>query len=394
MTRKKCFVFVVCGAKEHLDTLHFSLERLKKHSRAEIIVLTDSTRNEIKITHSQVIDVKTAEHFDHHQASIYLKTGIHKFLPVGPVYCYLDTDIIALKDDVDEIFNEYTTPIIFAPDHCKLKKFSPYSINCGCKEAWEQKRETFEKASLKYDKNRQIIDPASISKRKKLQIHFEYLKNNYPRKLLTAIRYLFSTKIFHLNKDFYFDKNMRVWKDSETNSNILFEVDVQKIESETKFTFNKWTQKWLDQHKQDIWKDECEHLSEYIEDTFGIHINNKNWQHWNGGVFLFDESSHDFLEAWHQKTLHIFKLDKWKTRDQGTLIATVWQFGLNNHKTLSKQWNFIADYNKSGLDFTSSGKFTDDHWQSQYQPSLLHVYHHWGDISWSVWNWVLKQGDD
>ncbi len=394
MTRKKCFVFVVCGAKEHLDTLHFSLERLKKHSRAEIIVLTDSTRNEIKITHSQVIDVKTAEHFDHHQASIYLKTGIHKFLPVGPVYCYLDTDIIALKDDVDEIFNEYTTPIIFAPDHCKLKKFSPYSINCGCKEAWEQKRETFEKASLKYDENRQIIDPASISKRKKLQIHFEYLKNNYPRKLLTAIRYLFSTKIFHLNKDFYFDKNMRVWKDSETNSNILFEVDVQKIESETKFTFNKWTQKWLDQHKQDIWKDECEHLSEYIEDTFGIHLNNKNWQHWNGGVFLFDEGSHDFLEAWHQKTLHIFKLDKWKTRDQGTLIATVWQFGLNNHKTLSKQWNFIADYNKSGLDFTSSGEFTDDHWQSQYQPSLLHVYHHWGDISWSVWNWILKQGDD
>jgi hypothetical protein len=48
-----------------------------------------------------------------------------------------------------------------------------------------------------------------------------------------------------------------------------------------------------------------------------------DWQHWNGGVFLFDDSSVEFLSSWHEKTvMRIFDLPNWKTRDQGTLIAT------------------------------------------------------------------------
>ena len=74
--RKDVFVFVVCGSKEHTDTLNFSLNYLTKYSKKEIWVITDSSRNEDTINHSTVIDIKTPEHLTHHQASIYLKTAI------------------------------------------------------------------------------------------------------------------------------------------------------------------------------------------------------------------------------------------------------------------------------------------------------------------------------
>ena len=72
----RIFVFVVCGKREHIDTLHLSLQYLKKYSKHEIKIITDSSRNEIEILHDQVIDIKTPTQYSHHQASIYLKTGI------------------------------------------------------------------------------------------------------------------------------------------------------------------------------------------------------------------------------------------------------------------------------------------------------------------------------
>ena len=63
------FVFVVCGSKEHIDTLHFSLHYLKKKTKNTILVLTDTLRNEISIQHEHIIDVQTPKEFSHHQAS-------------------------------------------------------------------------------------------------------------------------------------------------------------------------------------------------------------------------------------------------------------------------------------------------------------------------------------
>ena len=85
---KDVFVFVVCGTQEHLGTLHFSLQYLSRYSKKEIWVLTDTSRNEIPINHHTVIDVKTPEHFNHHQASIYLnKKQIAK--PPNFAICFL-----------------------------------------------------------------------------------------------------------------------------------------------------------------------------------------------------------------------------------------------------------------------------------------------------------------
>jgi hypothetical protein len=73
------FVFVVCGSREHIDTLHFSLNALKKYTKNKIVVITDLSRNEIEIQHSDVIDVKTSPKYNHHQASIFLKQASTNF---------------------------------------------------------------------------------------------------------------------------------------------------------------------------------------------------------------------------------------------------------------------------------------------------------------------------
>ena len=65
-------------------------------SKNKIVVITDSGRNEIKIDHNNIIDIETPREFNNHQASIYLKTSINKFLEKGNNYCYLDGDIVRI----------------------------------------------------------------------------------------------------------------------------------------------------------------------------------------------------------------------------------------------------------------------------------------------------------
>lgn len=86
-----CFVFVVCGSAEHISTLNLSLKFLRRYSAYPVLVVTDSSRNEIAIEHDNIIDVETPQQYSHHEASIFLKTGLHKFLPDINTnkYCYL-----------------------------------------------------------------------------------------------------------------------------------------------------------------------------------------------------------------------------------------------------------------------------------------------------------------
>jgi hypothetical protein len=139
-----------------------------------------------------------------------------------------------------------------------------------------------------------------------------------------------------------------------------------------------------------IWENQCNHLPKIIQKKFGIEVSSPNWQHWNGGVFIFNDDSHKFLENWHQFTLEIFKDPEWKTRDQGTLIATVWKFGLQNHPVLDKKWNFICDYNNHLLQIRNrDNAFTQDG-NNYVAAEFLHVYHHFGDTNWPFWNTVEK----
>jgi hypothetical protein len=87
----------------------------------------------------------------------------------------------------------------------------------------------------------------------------------------------------------------------------------------------------------------CDHLQEAIENKFGVALSEPDWQHWNGGVYLFDSESIEFTDTWDRYTRSAFEDPRWKTRDQGTLVATVWKLGLQNQAVLPGTYNFIVD---------------------------------------------------
>jgi len=219
--KKDAFVFVVCGER-HAARLNITLKFLKKFSQRDILVVKNRAR--LKLDCDQVITPKVPAGLDHHQASIFLKTSLHKILArERRRFCYLDNDVIAVDHRVDTIFDRAREPVSFAADHCHLGEFSRHAVNCHCTGR------------------------------------------------------------------------------------------------------------------------ECEHLHAAIRKMFGVKVTPKTWQHWNGGVFVFDEASAEFMERWHRNTLSVFKDPYWQVRDQGSLAATVWQLGLQNHPTLHRDFNFIVD---------------------------------------------------
>lgn len=389
--REKVFVFVVCGAQEHIDTLHYSLAALAARTRRPVWVVTDSSRNEVPVSHPHIIDIRTPEHYDHHQASIYLKTGLHRFLPAGPLYCYLDTDVVAVRDGVDEIFDQYVSPITFAPDHCVADQFSPSAVRCGCAEkfnAWEKElKELF----LVYKDL--IRQPEDAEKKERLLKYLEEARKDKLKYAVLSLRFNAARKIFKLDQDTFLNKKEHYWHD-RTGAPILYEnpvlSSVEMIERTTPYRCEAdrggiWTRDGLD-----VFDARCTHLIEAIRQVFNIEVSDPQWQHWNGGVFLFDDTSRDFLKSWHDKTMKIFDLPGWKTRDQGTLIATAWEYGLQHHPMLSRRYNLIADYMHRNIDHLGDLVFRLKKEQAEIRPVLAHIYHHWADKRWDVWQAVER----
>ena len=122
------FVFCVCGSKVYLGELNDSIRFLKHFSKNEIIVITELKRNEIPIQHDTVIDVKTPAEFTNHQATVFLKTSIHKYLDLSHRYCYLDADIYVVNEQIEDVFSYFSPPVSFAKDHVNMNLFSPYVV--------------------------------------------------------------------------------------------------------------------------------------------------------------------------------------------------------------------------------------------------------------------------
>ncbi len=391
------FVFVVCGEKGHLDTLRFSLRYLKHFSKNEIIVVTDTSRNSAPIIHELIIDIKTPENFTHHQASIYLKTGLNKFLPKGFTYCYLDTDVVALSAGCDEIFNYKTGPVTFAADHCRMPQFSLSAVNCDCTEQNNIRIAEIEALKEKYDPRSKWRDPIIQEKRDKLLERFEIMRRNKIGYLYTSLRFNLARNRFKLDDDNFFDRKDRTWYDKEGNVIIPYDESmIADIETNSSWRWNAETQRWIDADGRDVYNLACPHLHDYILSRFGIEVKDKNFQHWNGGVFLFDHNSEDFMNAWFDKTMQIFTWPEWKVRDQGTLIATAWQFGLQNNPVLPKRFNFISDWNNIYIMVDEEGNFTDDAFVASLKPALIHIYHNFGRRGWGIWDYVscLLPGDN
>jgi hypothetical protein len=299
---KDIFVFVVCGAQEHIDTLHYALQALRKVSEKEIIVVTDSARNETPVSHPNIIDYKTPENYSHHQASIFLKTGLPQFLPTGNRYCYLDTDIVAVGKNADSIFDHFVSPITFAPDHCVTDQFSPSAINCKCATefaVWEKEL----KQLFKIHKDL-IREPENEEKKAKLLHYLEEVKKDRLGYWLLSWRFNLARKIFKLNEDTFLNKQEHFWHD-KNGAPILYEKNVQSsveiIENTSPYRCQTDQQGIWTINGKNVFDCRCNHLTEAIKNTFAIDIQEEQWQHWNGGVFLFDDSSRDFLNAWHEK---------------------------------------------------------------------------------------------
>jgi hypothetical protein len=137
-------------------------------------------------------------------------------------------------------------------------------------------------------------------------------------------------------------------------------------------------------------------LREAIGQKFDIEVSDRNWQHWNGGVFLFDNESAAFLDTWHELTRSAFEDPFWKTRDQGTLVASAWLHGLEHQATLDRRFNYIVDRWRNVSDAARVAKSPIAHTiDSSYsltgepgiaRPALLHMIN--GGVGADGWtNW-------
>jgi len=385
------FVFVVCGAEEHISELNYSLAALQKFSNKNIFVITDVTRNKGEIRHDSVIHVQTPVHLDNHQASIFLKTSLHHYLPNGPTYCYLDTDVVGLNHQVDSVFDHYSVPITFAHDLCCMDQFSPSAIHCGCIEPSKQLEKLFAKYHHLEKKYHYLErERENLEKKKQLeQLFLEIKKDRLPYLWLT-LRFWLSPNKFILNNDFVYVKKEKLWRDNAGNAVLYASEDsaIAKIEASTPYRCDVTNGHIWTLNGKEVFDCKCNHLLENIESTFGTKISQKDWHHWNGGVFLFDSSSHAFLNMWHKRTMLIFTLPNWKTRDQGTLISTVWEMGLQNAPVLPTSFNHIADYGHPLNLHLGELQFVTEPSKERINPNFIHVFHHWGDEKWDVWKAV------
>ncbi len=378
------FVFAVCGPERCISQLAFSIERLKRFTHNDIIVVTDSCRNEIPISYENIIDIATPSEYNDHEASIYLKTSLHKILPHGHTYCYLDSDVVCLSEKVDEIFNYYYAPITFANDNAPLEYFSPHAMNCECLENHAHRGEIIAKFKAEVAKHIGDFDLDAYSvknDRKELADLFTKTKHSvWGASRHFLLRYLPFVRSFTLEK-YTFRKSEMCWRNR--NGEVV-ELDFRYYKRHILPKLGENPADWTNfEHNVP----HCNHLSAYIFQKYGITIPD-NWQHWNGGVFLFDDSSADFLDNWHEKTIAEFANPYTKTRDQGMLALTVWKFGLQNHPTLPIEFNWIAEFADTNIDYAANKGYTRDGFKTISNPILMHIYHHWEDESWNIWESV------
>ncbi|MBS1618767.1 MAG: hypothetical protein JST76_09630 [Bacteroidetes bacterium] len=387
------FVLVVCGGREHIDTLHLSLAALRRYSACHITVVTDTRRNDIPVLHDDIVDIATPAAYDHHQASIYLKTSLHRILPAGRRYCYLDTDVVALDQEVDSIFHHYVAPITFCTDHCTLDEFSPSAVHCGCIDAFRRD------SPLPYhyfDDFQQNILPgllyidACIAE---IEQGVAASKKSSWAYAWHRLRYLLPGRYYHLNEKYKMDKLAGIWYDA-VGRQLAYpnhaKDDIRYVSEKTGFCYDPESREWSRPDGSSLTRLSCTHLHDHIRDRFGVTVHPATWQHWNGGVFLFDDRSFDFLDYWHQATISIFSDTAWRTRDQGTLAASVWHFGLQQHPMLPVSYNLIADYHNKGIAYRGGLTWQIGTSGALVHPHFIHIYHHWGDEDWLVWRDVKQ----
>lgn len=395
---KTAFVYAVCGNNEHIETLNVSLQFFKKFSKSAIFVITDSSRNNIAIQHDKIIDIKTDIELDHHQASIFLKTTLPRYLDMeDAVYCYVDSDVLAISDDVDTIFAERFQTIGFCPDNISFDYFSPYAMNCECLDIFSSNKKRLENAINDYNiVHQKWENDCNNTEGIRLEKRINEIKTEKFKNLFSIIRYT-------IQKSTPYFKTVRIGKYSQRKTDkswynkkgekVLYPIEKYEnyISRITGFNFNSQNNYWtLPGSQYDVTKPRCVHLHDAISKEFSVNIHPENWQHPNGGVFLFNKFSIDFLERWHSLTLEIFAKSAWKTRDQGTLATAFWEFNLQQNDLISEKYNYIIDYFCDNIDYDKDLGFSKNNFKTSIHPKMVHVFHRFGDKNWDIWNYITS----
>jgi hypothetical protein len=129
MRREDCFVFAVAGEK-HVRQADLAISFLKRVTKCDIVLV--HARSQYLPDHDQVMIADTPAGLTDHQAGIFLKTNLADIIGAGTTFCYLDSDVIAVSRDVDDIFAQKRGPIAFAADHARIDVFSRHAVNCFC----------------------------------------------------------------------------------------------------------------------------------------------------------------------------------------------------------------------------------------------------------------------
>jgi len=415
---------VVCGPADEIETLNFSLRYLRHFTKLPIRVVTDLARNKAEIEHDDVIDYRTPPELSHRQASILLKTKLHRIVPMPGLYCYLDSDVIAVRSGVEAVFQQKRTSATFATDGIRLAQFSPYVIRCGCL-CTKNKLLSMRDAMLE---RRNRID----AKWKALQKLISVFDVCPPE--LRADRAFLRYVVRHYWLGWEEAKNVETpwmsyvasrggtlpqvvgslgysWNESEHAGYDLYgrliwaEDTVRSVERISGCKRDPKTGRWTDPEGEvldtalidttEIDKEinflslkGCDHLRQAIRTRFEVDVPDPLWPHWNCGVFIFDDRDTELLDLWHRFSISTFEFPEWETRDQGTLVAAVWKLGLQGQGNLPKHFNFLADYYRPDLTFDSQRGFSFNGNEKLIQPFFVHVFHHFGDHSWPVWKWI------
>ncbi|MBP9824612.1 MAG: hypothetical protein KBF21_10350 [Thermoanaerobaculia bacterium] len=446
MSREERFVFVVCGAAEQIESLHVALRHLRRFAESPIFVVTDARRNALPIDHDRVIDCPTPAALSEAQAAIWLKTSLHRILEPRHSYCYLDTDVLAARPGVDQVFMYRCGPVTFATDHCRMRYFSPWAVECGClsvrrlaqAEALNaliepldacppelaEKRRRLEAKLAAYSGRYVAVEPELVERRDAVVRLLERTAGHPWRRKAALLAFVWprygarlarrlwrgadaaqaaraviddalGTLPEYIRRETGFDWRLDERRGYDEAGRLLLTDVPFYVAAQSEFRFDEARGEWVDGEGERVFHGPCDHLREAIAEDFGVVITEPDWQHWNGGVFLFeagaDSPAAPFLDSWHELTLASFELPRWKTRDQGTLIAAAWKHGLEDQATLPKEFNFLADYHKPGLHFDADRGFSFDGRAGFVRPYLVHVYHHWGDRDWAVWRWLESQ---
>jgi hypothetical protein len=393
------FVFVVCGNREYIDQLNFSLKYLKHFSKFPILVVSDLQRNEVNIEHDDIIDIHTPDSLNHHEASIFLETGLYKYLDIeNNMYCYLDSDVVAVDYSINEVFDHFSAPITFAIDHSSIDLHSPHAMNCDCLFNQQEK----EKAFSKIIKQLPILSKKqeAINDGKKLAAYFNTLKHQ-PIKHIFSIfrflihRYLLCSSRFSFNS-FTFNYGDKTWLN--TSGDIIdydFKYYLKKLGENHGLYYSKINKRWenKDGTIAEPEMPQCNHLRKHVEKQYQLQVP-PSYRHLNGGVFLFNGQSKEIMEFWHKITCAEMQKDNIRTKyiDQVTITAAAFKFNVSQNKTVPIKFNFICDYEHPGTHYSHEKGYTFNGFKTTFVPAFLHIYHHWSDQNWDIWQSVIHLG--